>query len=243
MKITAILSIVALAAPSAIATTRKRIFKVYTPEEIRRLEGTTEESRNLKGEKPEDLMSMSMPPVEDTLYCDDKKDKECYPEGGGWPLCCDSEEGWGKGSVCPEEKPPCEGTEPTMAPIIGDVVGTSYCTFTPEPECYTDGQPACCFDDAVECPEEKPECEIAQVSDETSSSPTIATIGTIAPSPSPTVMTTDPPTDPPVVIVTDPPVAAVVVTGVPTTTVETGGFTMPPDTQPPNPFAGDAVTD
>ena len=234
MKITAILSIVPLATPSVIATTRKRIFKVYTPEEIRRLEGTDEnEPRNLKGEKPEDLMSMSMPEVEDPLYCDDKKDKECYPEGGGWPLCCDSD------AVCPEEKPPCEGT-PTMAPSVGELVGTSYCTFTPEPECYTDGQPACCFDDAVECPEEKPECEIAQVA---SSSPTIATIGTIAPSPSPTVMTTDPPTDPPVVIVTDPPVV-VVVTGVPTTTVEeTGGFTMPPVTQPPNPFAGDAVTD
>ena len=68
MKICAILSILALAAPSAVATKRKRIFKVYSPDEIRRLEGLDdEEQRLLKGDKPkiqEDMsmsMSMSMP--------------------------------------------------------------------------------------------------------------------------------------------------------------------------------------
>lgn len=195
MKICAILSILALAAPSAVATKRKRIFKVYSPSEIRRLEGTTdEELRLLKGDKPKNEdMSMSMPT-----------------------------------------------NSPTNLP------GSSYCTWSPEPECYpdTNGWPACCEDDEVECPEERPECEIAETTEETTS-PT--TNGTDAPSPAPmrqismetssptTMMMTEPPvvivTDPPVVVVTGPPAVAVV-TGVPTTTVETGGFTMPPDTQP-----------
>ena len=199
MKICAILSILALAAPSAIATKRKRIFKVYSPSEIRRLEGTTdEELRLLKGDKPKNEdMSMSMPT-----------------------------------------------NSPTNLP------GSSYCTWSPEKECYpdTNGWPACCEDDEVECPEERPECEIAETTEETTS-PT--TNGTDAPSPapmrqistetsSPTTMMTEPPvvivTDPPVAV-TDPPVAVPVSTDIPTTTVDTTGFTMPPDTQPPNPFA------
>ena len=211
MKICAILSILALAAPSAVATKRKRIFKVYSPDEIRRLEGIDdEEQRLLKGDKPkiqEDMsMSMSMP-----------------------------------------------ANLPGMS-MPANLPGSTYCTWRPEPECYpdTNGWPACCEDDEVECPEERPECEIAETTEETTS-PT--TNGTDAPSPapistetsSPTTMMTEPPvvivTDPPVPVVTDPPVAVPVSTDIPTTTVNTTGFTMPPDTQPPNPFATpDAAT-
>ena len=58
-------------------------------------------------------------------------------------------------------------------------------------------------------------------------------------------MMTEPPvvvvTDPPVAV-TDPPVVVPVSTDIPTTTVDTTGFTMPPDTQPPNPFAADSAT-
>ena len=219
MKICAILSILALAAPSVVATKRKRIFKVYSPDEIRRLEGLDdEEQRLLKGDKPkiqEDMsMSMSMP-----------------------------------------------ANLPGMS-MPANLPGSTYCTWRPEPECYpdTNGWPACCEDDEVECPEERPECEIAETTEETTS-PT--TNGTDAPSPapistetsSPTTMMTEPPvvivtdppvpvvTDPPVPVVTDPPVAVPVSTDIPTTTVNTTGFTMPPDTQPPNPFATpDAAT-
>ncbi|KAL9187696.1 hypothetical protein ACHAXT_006074 [Thalassiosira profunda] len=38
--------------------------------------------------------------------------------------------------------------------------GESYCTWGPNYTCYETGWPSCCSDDAVECPEERPECEI-----------------------------------------------------------------------------------
>merc|ERR1719254_353184 len=47
----------------------------------------------------------------------------------------------------------------------GDVgvgmVGTSYCTWSPDTECFpsNNGWPACCGDDSQDCPEERPACE------------------------------------------------------------------------------------
>ena len=40
------------------------------------------------------------------------------------------------------------------------MLGKSYCTWGPNYTCYETGWPSCCSDDAVECPEERPECEI-----------------------------------------------------------------------------------
>jgi len=39
------------------------------------------------------------------------------------------------------------------------MVGTSYCTYAPDYECYTSGRPACCLDEEVDCPREKPKCD------------------------------------------------------------------------------------
>ena len=39
------------------------------------------------------------------------------------------------------------------------MTGESYCTWSPDKECYETGWPACC-EDADTCPEEQPECEI-----------------------------------------------------------------------------------
>lgn len=38
--------------------------------------------------------------------------------------------------------------------------GTSYCTYAPDETCYTSGWPTCCGDETVECPEEKPPCDV-----------------------------------------------------------------------------------
>lgn len=60
MKIHTILYVLAFAAPALAAPKRKRVFKIYTPEEVRRLE--TYEDRMLKKTKePMGSMSMSMP--------------------------------------------------------------------------------------------------------------------------------------------------------------------------------------
>ena len=39
------------------------------------------------------------------------------------------------------------------------MVGTSYCTYAPDHKCYTSGRPACCLDEEVDCPREKPKCD------------------------------------------------------------------------------------
>jgi len=40
-----------------------------------------------------------------------------------------------------------------------NMTGESYCTWSPDKECYETGWPACC-EDKETCPEEQPKCEI-----------------------------------------------------------------------------------
>jgi hypothetical protein len=39
------------------------------------------------------------------------------------------------------------------------ILGSSYCAYGPDMDCFTTGWPACCGDDSIECPDEQPECE------------------------------------------------------------------------------------
>ena len=43
--------------------------------------------------------------------------------------------------------------------------GASYCTWSPDYDCYNSGWPACCDDDlgGASCPTQQPECEIKPV--------------------------------------------------------------------------------
>jgi len=98
------------------------------------------------------------PPCEEPLLdggsiCTFAPNKSCWPNTNGWPLCCSSDP-----STCPSPLefesgmiPPCE--EPAVLP------GSSFCTETPDTECYHMGQPACCFINQLECPSEKPGCD------------------------------------------------------------------------------------
>jgi len=49
-----------------------------------------------------------------------------------------------------------------ITPDIGlpMLVGDSYCSYSPDLGCYIDGHPECCGNDAIECPDEPPECEV-----------------------------------------------------------------------------------
>merc|ERR1712238_488098 len=41
------------------------------------------------------------------------------------------------------------------------IVGADYCTYSPEPTCYSNnGKPDCCLDDAIECPAEAAPCDV-----------------------------------------------------------------------------------
>ena len=40
-----------------------------------------------------------------------------------------------------------------------DLLGEDYCTWGFDYECYTYGEPACCFEVDLECPEERPPCD------------------------------------------------------------------------------------
>jgi hypothetical protein len=55
------------------------------------------------------------------------------------------------------EQPACEITPP----LTTSKVGTSYCTYSPNEECYENGWPECCGDDGgKDCPDKEPGCEI-----------------------------------------------------------------------------------
>jgi hypothetical protein len=43
------------------------------------------------------------------------------------------------------------------------ILGSSYCTYGPDMDCFTTGWPTCCGDDSIECPDEQPECEIPTI--------------------------------------------------------------------------------
>lgn len=48
------------------------------------------------------------------------------------------------------------GGEPTPA-----AVGAEYCTFAPDPTCYSNnGKPECCTDDRMDCPADAPPCDV-----------------------------------------------------------------------------------
>lgn len=71
----------------------------------------------------------------------------------GWVSSCDVV---GK---CGEYDGSCEKEKETVPQR--EPVGYSYCTFSPDTDCYITGWPACCSDSSIECPEEySPECEI-----------------------------------------------------------------------------------
>jgi len=42
--------------------------------------------------------------------------------------------------------------------------GSSYCTQSPDMTCYRSGWPVCCEDDSIDCPKEKPPCELPPAS-------------------------------------------------------------------------------
>lgn len=92
-------------------------------------------------------------------YCTFSPDYSCYMEG--WPSCCLT-----KGNTCPHEEPACDvptsspTTSPTEIPSEDDITGNSYCTWSPDYDCYKTGWPACCDgDDSSFCPKVQPTCD------------------------------------------------------------------------------------
>jgi len=39
------------------------------------------------------------------------------------------------------------------------ISGASYCTWSPEYDCYQNGWPSCCSDDSQDCPKQQPQCD------------------------------------------------------------------------------------
>ena len=91
------------------------------------------------------------------------KTEQCTADAkpGRWAECCPGLEcDFVLRECIPGPPTPMPTGMPTMAVTEMDMVGTSYCTFSPDYDCYESGWPACCGDDAVECPAEQPECEM-----------------------------------------------------------------------------------
>jgi len=65
----------------------------------------------------------------------------------------------GSGNEDPTEAPITGFILPGENPSGGDVVGASYCTYSPDFSCFADGWPSCCDDEFVECPSERPLCD------------------------------------------------------------------------------------
>ena len=114
------------------------------------------------------------------------KTEECGADAkpGRWAECCPGLEcDFDIRECIPGPPTPMPTGMPTMAVTEG-MVGTSYCTFSPDFDCYEKGWPACCGDDSVECPAEQPECEIEEETPEPTSStdePTAGAEPTMAP--------------------------------------------------------------
>lgn len=82
-------------------------------------------------------------------YCTEGFDYQCYTQGK--PDCCMS-----SGNTCPRNKPPCNVPK-TKPPVDGN----TYCTWSPEPDCYkNNGFPKCCSVDPSSCPKQQPKCDI-----------------------------------------------------------------------------------
>jgi len=60
---------------------------------------------------------------------------------------------------------------PTQVPSAGvepPLLGASFCTYSPDPACYSNnGKPDCCMDDAIECPADAPPCDVVGSETET----------------------------------------------------------------------------
>jgi len=109
-------------------------------------------------------------------------------------------------SAMPSGNTPAGGEATTTPPVA--VMGADYCTYSPDPTCYSNsGKPDCCLDDAIECPAEAAPCDVvgseteaptggaatttppvAVVNDDASAPPTPQSTDTsiIIPSPGPT---------------------------------------------------------
>jgi len=93
-------------------------------------------------------------PVLGSSYCTYAPDTSCYLTG--WPACCS--EG---ASTCPDQQPACEVSSTTIpsSPVTATIIlGSDYCTYGPDYNCYSDGWPSCCIEDETTCPEEQPPC-------------------------------------------------------------------------------------
>jgi len=63
-------------------------------------------------------------------------------------------------SAIPSGNTPTGGEATTTTPPVAGIVGADYCTYSPDPVCYSNnGKPDCCLDDAVECPAEAAPCD------------------------------------------------------------------------------------
>jgi len=114
------------------------------------------------------------------------------------PPCCDTSPTCvppvpsvsGTPSVEPSGNTPSGGGpthEPSFIPTSIPLPGGDYCTYAPDPSCYSnDGKPDCCMDDS-ECPYDEPPCDVVSSAPPTPQS----TDTSIIPSQGPTPESTD----------------------------------------------------
>jgi len=118
---------------------------------------TTPEPTPMVSEDPEESGEPTpTPPKPENLPTDcgldGEKTVECGADAkaGRFEECC-------PGLTCDLTKRKCVAGAPTGMPTAEKMVGTSYCTFAPDYDCFETGWPACC--DPGDCPDERPECE------------------------------------------------------------------------------------
>mmetsp|Transcript_31720 Transcript_31720/g.34068 ORF Transcript_31720/g.34068 Transcript_31720/m.34068 type:complete len:289 (+) Transcript_31720:79-945(+) len=101
-------------------------------------------------------------------------------------------------SAMPSGNTPTGAEATTTTPPVA-VVGADYCTYSPDPTCYSNsGKPDCCLDDAVECPAEAAPCDVVGGSETeaptggaaTTTTPPVAVVDEAASAP-PTPQSTD----------------------------------------------------
>ncbi|KAK1745813.1 hypothetical protein QTG54_003737 [Skeletonema marinoi] len=107
---------------------------------------------------PEPMPSPPTPPPNNrrpgSNYCTySPPDYACYPNTSGKPGCCWDDDG----EYCPPQKPGCHQQQQP-------VVGSDYCTYGFDYECYPGtGKPACCLQDGGRnCPNQQPPCQQQQ---------------------------------------------------------------------------------
>jgi len=119
---------------------------------------TTPEPTPMVSEDPEESGEPTpTPPKPENLPTDcgldGEKTVECGADAkaGRFEECC-------PGLTCDLTKRKCVAGAPTGMPTAEKMVGTSYCTFAPDYDCFETGWPACCGTE--DCPDERPGCEI-----------------------------------------------------------------------------------